>query len=523
MAIWKGQDRVLKRIIPLRGKKPVFLEFRSSKLFILFTVCWSVFTVSSSLDPRALILLTSGQDVFLYGVIVPVIPFALQSRVHISHEDTQHWVSVLLAVYAAALLFCAPIFGIIADRTKSRRMPFLVGLIILAGSTLMLCLGRTIPILVVGRLLQGASASVVWVVSLALLADTVGEDESGRAMGYVGLATSCGVLVSPLIGGVVYERCGYYAVFGVTFAVIGLDILLRLVLIEQVVAKKWIEPDTSTLVSARSTSSTAPIEAEIEIEIPNRPGVDAVEEKSTATTATQASNPRPRRRVPPMLILLKSRRILVAFWGSLVTAATMTAIDTTLPLYVNQIFGWNSLGAGLVFLALIVPSMVGPVIGHFTDKYGPRWIASSGLLLCVPFWVLLRLVDHDTVGQVVLLCALLVLLGGATTLVMISLMAEFSKVCDAKVRQDPDLFAGKSAYAQSYSIFNVAWAGGSLLGPLVAGAVKSAAGWKTMTWIMAIWCAVGILPTVLYSGGMIRRKKRSDDSDGGGILGEETA
>ncbi|ETI24772.1 hypothetical protein G647_04142 [Cladophialophora carrionii CBS 160.54] len=479
-------NAALSRMMPLRGKKPAFLEFRSSKIFIVFAVCWSVFT-----------------DVFLYGVVVPVIPFALQDRVHISHGDTQHWVSVLLSVYAAGLLFFAPICGILADWTSHRRGPFLAGLVLLSGSTLMLCFGKTIPILVVGRLLQGISAAVVWVVALALMADTVSEAESGQAIGYVSLATSMGVLVAPLIGGVVYERSGYYAVFGVTFGVIGFDILLRLALIEKKIAARWLEPASSTAVES---APAAPVQAEIELE--DRKESTAVMEKNAAAAIAEPQNRQHKRKLPSILILLKSRRILVAFWGNLVGAMTFTAVDTTLPLYVNQIFGWNSLGAGLVFLALVVPGFAGPWIGHLTDKYGPRWIAASGLLMSVPFWVLLRLVDHDTVGQAVLLCALLVLLGVATCLLLTPLMAEFSKVCDAKVRQEPDVFRGKSAYAQSYGIFNVSWAGGSLLGPLVSAAVKNGAGWKTMTWTMALWCAVGILPTVLYSGGMITKTKR---------------
>ncbi|OAL31744.1 hypothetical protein AYO20_08137 [Fonsecaea nubica] len=463
-------------------------------------------------------VLTSVQDVFLYGVIVPVIPFALQDRVHVDHDDTQHWVSVLLSVYAAGLLVFAPICGIMADWTSSRRGPFLAGLVILAGSTLMLCLGKTIPVLVAGRVLQGVSAAVVWVVALALLADTVSEQESGQAIGYVSLATSLGVLVSPLIGGVVYERSGYYAVFGVTFAVIGFDIVLRLALIEKKIAARWLEPETTS----DQPISTAPLQQDIELD--DRNNSTAVAEKNATTAVAEPSVTRPKRKLPSILILLKSRRILVAFWGNLVGSMTFTAIDTTLPLYVNQVFGWDSLGAGLTFLALIVPGFAGPWIGHLTDKYGPRWIAASGLLLSVPFWVLLRLVDHDTVGQAVLLCALLVLLGAATALLLTSLMAEFSKVCDAKVRQEPDVFAGKSAYAQSYGIFNVSWAGGSLLGPLVSAAVKNASGWKTMTWTMALWCAVGILPTVLYSGGMIsREKRRGNAASSGEVVAVESA
>lgn len=437
----------------------------------------------------------------MYGVVVPVIPFALEDRVHVAPENTQHWVSVLLSVYAAGLLFFAPICGVLADWTSSRRGPFNAGLVLLTAATLMLCLGKSIPVLVVGRLLQGLSAAVVWVVALAMMADTVSEDEVGQAIGYVGVAMSLGVLVAPLIGGVVYERSGYYAVFGVTFAVIGFDILLRLVLIEKKLAAKWKEP----VIAAVEQPSTGGESEEVS------KSTAILEKEAAVATLAAPNDTKPKRKLPSMLILLKSRRILVAVWGNLVGAMTFTALDTTLPLYVNHLFGWNSLGAGLVFLALIIPNFAGPWIGHLTDKYGPRWIAASGLLFSVPFWVLLRLVDHDTTGQVVLLCAILVLLGFATCLLLTPLMAEFSKVCDAKVRQEPDIFRGKSAYAQSYGIFNVSWAAGSLLGPLVAAAVKNAAGWKTMTWTMALWCAVGILPTVLYSGGMIKKRTRSTD------------
>lgn len=49
---------------------PMFLAFRSSSTFILSTICVAVFT-----------------DIFLYTVIVPVIPFALTNRAGVPPED----------------------------------------------------------------------------------------------------------------------------------------------------------------------------------------------------------------------------------------------------------------------------------------------------------------------------------------------------------------------------------------------------------------------------------------------------
>jgi MFS family permease len=98
---------------------------------------------------------------FLYGVIVPVIPFAIQARSHVEETRVQYWVSVLVAIYGASLLVFSPICGWLADRGSSRRSPLVLGLIVLLGATILLNFGNSIGILIVGRILQGASAAVV--------------------------------------------------------------------------------------------------------------------------------------------------------------------------------------------------------------------------------------------------------------------------------------------------------------------------------------------------------------------------
>lgn len=117
----------------------------------------------------------------------------------------QRWVSVLLAIYGAGLLAASPVCGYIADHTSGRMLPFMIGLFALIGSTVMLCIGSNVAILVVGRLLQGISGAVVWVVGLALLVDTVGRGRIGEAMGIISVALSLAMFMAPLLGGVVYH------------------------------------------------------------------------------------------------------------------------------------------------------------------------------------------------------------------------------------------------------------------------------------------------------------------------------
>jgi MFS family permease len=74
----------------------------------------------------------------------------------------------------------SPLAGWYADRSSSTRAPLLIGLVALGGATVMLCLARTVALLVVGRILQGFSAAIVLMVGQALLVDTVGQKEIAR-------------------------------------------------------------------------------------------------------------------------------------------------------------------------------------------------------------------------------------------------------------------------------------------------------------------------------------------------------
>ena len=148
--------------------KPIGLRWRSSTLFIVSTVGIGLFT-----------------DLFLYGLVVPILPFILRDRIQLQDDQIQSHVSALLAAYAgASVLFSLPA-GIIADRLPTRQLPFLTGLTALLLATLLLFLGQNVAVLVVARVLQGISAAVVWTIGLALVLDTVGPANLGKTIGSV--------------------------------------------------------------------------------------------------------------------------------------------------------------------------------------------------------------------------------------------------------------------------------------------------------------------------------------------------
>jgi MFS family permease len=190
----------------------------------------------------------------------------------------------------------------------------------------------------------------------------------------------------------------------------------------------------------------------------------------------------------------------------MIQGAETTALDSVVPLFVHGVFGWDSTGAGLIFLAIIVPTFLAPVIGAISDRYGPRWLTVIGFVIALPFWVCLRFVTENTIQHKVLFSALLFLIGVSMTCMLSPLMAEITYVVDAKEKKTPGTFGKTGAYAQAYGLFVMSYAAGTLVGPLWGGLVKSTTGWGTMTWTLGLLSASGAVPALIWTGGLITRK-----------------
>ncbi|KAI0875475.1 MFS transporter-like protein [Hypoxylon argillaceum] len=460
------------------GKPPYFLPFRSSTALIATAVNLAVFA-----------------DIFFYALVVPVLPFALTAQVGIPEDDVQYWVSILLASYSAALFVGSPLSGIYADHSSSRRWPMLLGLVALTGSTLLLAFGNSIGLFVLGRALQGVSAAVVWSVGCALLVDTMGS-KVGVAMGYVNISMSIALLLAPVIGGVVYNHAGYYAVYYVAFGVVGLDIVLRLLMIEKKIARQWVkepEPERSqvnvetapenTLDDEPHRNSTSIVNPKVPVIAPGKEASDRDEQGNTS----EADQKKQKRW--PVITLLKSPRLLAALYGIFVESGILIGFDAVLALFVRGLFGWNSTAVAILFLALFLPGFVALLAGWLSDRYGAKWPSFAGFVATIPILISLRFVTENTIQHKALLAVLLALAGVTLPFSMTPLMAEISYVIEDEEAKNPGIFGVNGVYGLAYGLFNMVFALGGIIGPIWAGYVVKSAGWGTLTWNFALWSA----------------------------------
>ncbi|KAF2466259.1 MFS general substrate transporter [Lindgomyces ingoldianus] len=423
-----------------RQKPPVLFALRSSNAFTLTAICLAAFT-----------------DGFLYAVVVPVLPFSLENQSGIPERDIQKWSSYLLTAFGGALSALA---GWIANRGSSRRMPFLLGLLLQAFSTSLFLVSPRVEILLVARALQGLSSAVVYSVGLALLVDIVGMDEIGRNAGYFLSSANMGVMVSPLAGGILYARAGYCAVAIMMVSLVVVDILLRLVMIEKSVAAKWEQDEDEESDLHRAILAGSQIYGLID------------DQRHQVKTNT-----------PTMLRILMSLRALADLYAVFVSYTLLAAFDAGLGVFVKERFHWGSSAAGAIFLAIALPSLLSPVGGSLSDKYGPKWIAVMGFGVAATALFTIGFIEKPSFWGLSSLYALLMLIGSSIAFILPCVADDLTQIAQTLSSPFSGYPSGRGMYAQSFALFNCGIAGGRVIGPLWVSAA-SRFGWQVVTALM---------------------------------------
>ncbi len=180
-----------------------------------------------ALDKKSIIFLLVSAAIFtdmmVYSLVIPVLP-----SYSLSLGADQLTIGIIFGAFSLALLaFSIPI-GLLSDRT-GRRPILVIGMLTLAAANIVFALSDNVYILILARLIQGMSGAATWSAGLALLADTYGPEERGEKLGYAMSVMCVGMLLGPVVGGIIYEHLGYAPTFilpSVIACIIGLLFLL---------------------------------------------------------------------------------------------------------------------------------------------------------------------------------------------------------------------------------------------------------------------------------------------------------
>jgi len=476
---------------------PWGLKWRSSTFFIIFVVGIGIFT-----------------DLFIYSIVVPVLPFLLRDRLHVPPEKLQIYVSSLLGAMAASSFVFSPIAGIIADRIGNRQQPFLAGLVALLLSTILLAVGNSVGMIVLARVLQGMSSAVVWVVGLAILVETqpaklgtmIGTArlskkalESNTDISQIFSFSTFGTQAAPVLGGVLYTKTGYIGVSGACLGLILIDIILRLLMIEKKTALQYRKAHET--IPSNSIDETTPFINE------TTPDNDLVRYR-LPTPSTWLT------RKMPILCTFRSPALITAFFIGFVQAFLVGAYDATIPMVALEYYNFDSLHSGLLFLALGLPSLLlGPVFGWMVDRFGTRTVAVLGYGYLVPIHILLRIPRPGGADQVRTFTLILAATSVGMSAIDAPSLVEAGLVVERYHKANPEFFGENGPYAQLYGLNSMVFSLGCTVGPLLAGWLKNLWSYGNMNSGLAGICLVSAVTSWLYLGTAPKRRKERDEEE----------
>ncbi|KAL9583875.1 MAG: hypothetical protein Q9212_002454 [Teloschistes hypoglaucus] len=481
----------------------VFRRVRASRKFTIFVVSVAVFA-----------------DVFLQNLISPVLPYALRDRFGLSDDaDVQRWTSTLIAAFGGA--WTLVLFGFIGDLFSTRRTPFVLGLLLSLGATLSLALGTSLLLFLAARILQGLSTAVIATIGQALLLDTVGQEGLGRAMGFSSLAMSVALFVGPAVGGLLYEYCGYFMMFVPALIMLGVEIVLRAMLIE---GKKY-APGRRRLLDDREEAGDSSGANQREprsntannMVLPSSPTPTTTAEEDTGPLAAKHSpehpaetepllsfeQSRPSSAQPPpnaYSVILSSPRFLVALTGLFALGSIANGFDAILAPYIASTFNLGPHYVAILFLAYAISMLVSPLTGYLTDRYGSKPVASTGLAIAAPAVAALSLVGRGSAKPMLKLGGLVFAHGVGTALTTIPLRVDAAATIEDIERRRPGVFGTKGAYTKAFGMVNAMDAAGGMAGPLVAGYLKISLGWRGVVWIESGVCLCVLVGVVALTG-----------------------
>ncbi|KAF2629531.1 MFS general substrate transporter [Macroventuria anomochaeta] len=271
--------------------------FQNSKSLAVFTICTACLT-----------------DGVTYGLVTPVVPFLLKDEGLVTEKNSSssdHY-TLLIASFSIADFFGALDCAWYVDRARSCRVPWYLDIVLITAGSFLFGFSNNIAMLICSRIYP-----------------------------WMGTAMSCnniGMIISPMLDGIVYDKLGKLAVFVITISLGAFDIALRLLM----------NKPPRKLTSVTITT-------------------DAV----TPESRSEKSKPQPPpwHPYPPYL--------LAALYGVFINECLVASLCAILPFFVRATFSWTALPAGLLFLYIVIPAFADSFAGYLFDRFGARWIACS--------------------------------------------------------------------------------------------------------------------------------------------------
>lgn len=294
-------------------------------------------------------------------------------------ESTVQWLQSIFMLVNGIMI---PITAFLIGKFTTRRL-FLTAMGIFAAGTLIAALSPNFTFLLVGRMLQGAGAGIMMPLLQTILFLVFPVSQRGKAMGMFGLIIAFAPAIGPSLSGYLVDNYPWRSVFYVVLPIAFVIIIAAYFLLKNVT--ELTNPKMDYLSIVLSTFGFGGILYGFSV----AGNLGWLSPNVIISLLIGAIT---------LFLFIKRQLILeepilefrvfkysifsLATGLGMIVFASMIATTVILPLFMQNLLGFNALHSGLMLLpGAIVMGVMNPITGILFDKYGAKWLLRSGFAI----------------------------------------------------------------------------------------------------------------------------------------------
>ena len=275
-----------------------------------------------------------------------------------------------------------PLTAFLIQRLTTRKL-YLTAVGLFALGTLIAGFANSFAVLVTGRMVQVIGAGVFGPLMNVVVMNLYESDKRGQAMGMIGLALNFAPAIGPTLSGLIITQLSWRFLFLIVAPFIIADFILAFYLLKNIGNTKRLKFDFlgvvlssiglgSLLYGFSNAGATAWSDFTVWGFVVIGLIVTALFIWRQITNKTPLLN----------MAVLTYRQFVVAMLINVVLMIAMYGGALMLPLYIQNVRHYSALISGLILLpGALITALLSPLSGRLYDKYGPRYLTLTGILL----------------------------------------------------------------------------------------------------------------------------------------------
>ena len=326
--------------------------------------------------------------------------------------STAQW---LTAAFMLTMAVVIPITGYLIQRFHSRPL-FITAMSLFVAGTAIAAIAPDFTILLLGRIVQASGTAIIFPLLMTTVMTLVPPATRGRMMGNISIVMSVAPAIGPTISGLILSVFSWRFMF-----IFVLPIAIAALVIGFVFMKNISEPTAGKvdilsivlsalgfggLVYGLSVAGTA--QNALELALPIAVGVVSLALFTWRQLTLQKQN-----RALLDLRTLKSANFTLSIVMFAISMMAMFGVIVLLPIYMIDALGFPVVNVGLLLLpGGLVMGLLGPIVGRFYDRVGPRIpLITGALLVSADLWAMAMFLTVDSTWVMVLVAHILLSIG----------------------------------------------------------------------------------------------------------------